>query len=123
MGNRILVVDDEPDILQLFQTFLQVNGFQTVGAVDARSAWKELKKKKPDLILLDVMLPDKSGLDFCSELIKNPLFDVPVIMVSAKITKEDMQKGLESGAKDYLAKPVDFDLLLKRIKKVMGTKG
>jgi len=119
MAYRILVVDDEPDILELFQTYLQIKGFQTVGALNAKEAWKELKKKKPDLMLLDVMLPDKSGLDFCSELIKNPLFDVPVIMVSAKITPEDIKKGLESGAQDYFTKPVDFDLLLQRIKKVI----
>ncbi len=122
MANLILVVDDEPDVLELFQTYLKANGFRTVGAMDARSAWQELKKKKPDLILLDVMLPDKSGLDFCSELVKNPLFDIPVIMVSAKISSEDIKNGLESGARDYLTKPVDFDLLFKRIRTILGPK-
>jgi DNA-binding response OmpR family regulator len=120
LPHKILVVDDEPDVLELFQLFLRKSGYETEGAEDAKSAFKKLMKIKFDLILLDVMLPDKSGLDFCQDLADTPFASIPVIMVSAKVKPEDIRAGIESGAKDYITKPVDFNLFLDRIKSVLS---
>lgn len=112
----IYCVDDEENIRSLYEDALSVGGFQCVTFQDGASFLAELKKKQPDLIILDVMLPGMSGLEILETLSNGQYSTIPVIMVSAKGGESDMVKGLNLGASDYIAKPFGVMELLARIK-------
>lgn len=112
----IYCVDDEENIRSLYEDALSVGGFQCVIFQDGASFLAELKKKQPDLIILDVMLPGMSGLEILETLSNGQYSTIPVIMVSAKGGESDMVKGLNLGASDYIAKPFGVMELLARIK-------
>lgn len=118
--NQILIIEDEKDISQLLEYNLSVVGYNTHVANNGESGLKMAKKNKPGLILLDLMLPGIHGLDVC-RIIKadSNTIDIPIVMLTALGQEENIVKGLESGADDYITKPFSFKILLARIKSVL----
>ena len=120
MNGKIFIIEDEPSIIQLVQHNLEKNGFIVSSSVNGNDGLKELKKFQPDLLLLDWMLPDFSGIEICKNIRKdNSIKNLPVIMLTAKGEEEDKIKGLDSGVDDYLTKPFSFNELMARIKAVL----
>ena len=120
MTYRIAVVEDEPDIAQLVSSHLQKEGFKVDRFPDAGSFLRSLSKRRPDLILLDLMLPDANGLEICKMLRRDESSKaVPIIIVTAKGEETDKVVGLELGADDYVTKPFSLKELTARIKAVL----
>ncbi|GAF66386.1 response regulator YycF [Alkalihalobacillus trypoxylicola] len=114
MDKRILVVDDERPIADILKFNLEKEGFQVVCAYDGVDALTQVDTFDPDLILLDIMLPHKDGMEVCREVRKKS--DVPIIMLTAKDSEIDKVLGLELGADDYVTKPFSTRELLARVK-------
>ena len=114
---HILVVDDDTRLRSLLQRFLCDNGFAVSTAKDAQTAREMLKEYRFDLLVVDVMMPQESGIEFLSKLRKDS--DVPVVMLTAMGDTQDRIKGLESGADDYLAKPFEPRELILRINSIL----
>ena len=120
MNGKIFIIEDEPSIIQLVQHNLEKNGFLVSSSLNGNDGLKELKKFQPDLLLLDWMLPDLSGIEICKNIRKDNSFkNLPVIMLTARGEEEDKIKGLDSGVDDYLTKPFSFNELMARIKAVL----
>ena len=120
MNGKIFIIEDEPSIIQLIQFNLEKEGFIVSSSSNGNDGLKELKKFEPNLLLLDWMLPDLSGIDICKNIRKDNSFkDLPIIMLTAKGEEEDKIKGLDSGIDDYLTKPFSFNELMARIKAVL----
>ena len=120
MNGKIFIIEDEPSIIQLVQHNLEKEGFIVSSSLNGNEGLKELKKFEPNLLLLDWMLPDLSGIDICKNIRKDNSFkDLPIIMLTAKGEEEDKIKGLDSGIDDYLTKPFSFNELMARIKAVL----
>ena len=120
MNGKIFIIEDEPSIIQLVKHNLEKNGFIVSSSVNGNDGLKELKKFQPDLLLLDWMLPDLSGVEICKNIRKDTSYNnLPVIMLTAKGEEEDKIKGLDSGVDDYLTKPFSFNELMARIKAVL----
>ncbi|HVA53136.1 MAG TPA: response regulator transcription factor [Acidimicrobiales bacterium] len=115
--NVILVVEDEESYQDALNVGLSVEGFVVVGATNIAEARALLASAKPDLVLLDVMLPDGSGIDYCREL--HDTTHIPVIMVTARSSEVDVVLGLEIGAADYVTKPYRLRELVARIRAVL----
>ena len=114
---KVLIVDDDESTVEVLKRFLHTKGFETVEAKDGQSAIDQAKRIRPDLILLDIMMPDLSGDVVCKALKDDPeTAAVPVIMTTAKREREDLINGLDVGADDYVRKPFDVYELLARIK-------
>ncbi len=116
-AQKILLVDDEPAVTDLLAYNLRKSGYDLLVAADGREALRLAQQGDPDLILLDLMLPEIDGLDVCRELRKTS--NVPIIMVTARGEEIDRVVGLELGADDYVAKPFRVRELLARIKAVL----
>lgn len=121
MATKILVVDDEPAIVELVQYNLEREGFQVVTAVDGQAALAGARTEAPDLIVLDVMLPEISGLDVCRTL--RQITNVPIILLTARKDEVDRVLGLELGADDYVTKPFSPRELVARIKAILRRTG
>ncbi|MBN1521100.1 MAG: response regulator transcription factor [Candidatus Aureabacteria bacterium] len=120
MATLIAIVDDEPDILELVLIHLKKSGFLAEGFLEAEKFFKFLEKRIPDLIILDLMLPDTDGLDVCKFLkSKEKYSSVPIIMLTAKAEETDKIIGLELGADDYVTKPFSPKELVARVKAVL----
>ena len=120
MQERVLVVDDDPDILQFVQVNLELEGFATDMAENGRVALDTAKDSVPDLILLDVMMPEMDGLTVLRRLRSAPATaNVPVILLTAKALAEDRVRGLNLGADDYITKPFDVEELMARVRSVL----
>jgi len=120
MNELIAIVDDEPDILQLLTLQLKKNGFRTAGFGNAAGFYDFLKEKLPDLVLLDLMLPDIDGIEICRYLKGQPqTAALPVIMLTARAEEFDKVLGLEIGADDYVTKPFSARELIARIKAIL----
>ena len=120
MNGLIAIVDDEPDILELVSLHLKKAGFTTREFLDAESFALFLENNSPDLIILDLMLPDKEGLDICKDLKKKDVSSsIPIIMLTAKGEETDKILGLELGADDYVTKPFSPKELVARVKAVL----
>lgn len=115
----LLVVDDETSLRKLIQINLSREGLRVREAKDVAEAWEKIREKKPHLILLDVMLPGKSGLDFLKELRESEFSDIKVIILSARAQKDDIEKGKKAGADGYVVKPFDPIALGKKIKRFL----
>ena len=116
---KILIVDDEKDIANLLSYNLEKEGFSTVKAYDGEAALKMVKMQKPDLIILDLMLPKINGLDVCRALRRNPeTASLPIIMLTAKGDEVDKIIGLELGADDYITKPFSIKELIARTRTI-----
>jgi two-component system, OmpR family, phosphate regulon response regulator PhoB len=117
---RILVIEDEPDIREVVEFNLRREGFRVSGAETAEEGLEKIQSEFPDAVLLDLMLPGMSGLDLCRQLKANPdLRAIPVIMVTAKDDVDDVVAGLEAGADDYVSKPFSPRVLIARVKAVV----
>jgi len=116
----ILIVDDEPDIREVIRFALDPAGFNTLEAGSAREALEVIAADRPDLILLDWMLPGRSGLDLAKQLKRDPNTEnLPIIMLTARIEEADLVRGLGAGADDYITKPFSPRELMARIKAVL----
>jgi len=114
---KILIVEDEQDILQLVKLYLEKEGFRTVTAATGSEGLKQVKQEKPDLIILDLMLPELDGLEVCKRLRSAPeTAMLPIIMLTAKAEESDTVIGLELGADDYVTKPFSPKALMARVK-------
>lgn len=117
---KILVVDDEEDIADLVSYNLSREGFVAVKAYDGESALRMVKREKPDLLILDLMLPGMSGLDICKVIRANPeTAHLPIIMLTAKSDELDKILGLEIGADDYVTKPFSVKELMARVRSLL----
>jgi twitching motility two-component system response regulator PilG len=104
--NRILIVEDEENLLKLESILLTSKGYQVYGATDGRSALEEIERIMPDLVLLDIMLPDLDGFEVCRQIKENPgTCHVPVVMLSARKNRQDVERGAQVGADAYVTKP------------------
>ena len=120
MTARILVVEDEPDIQELIRFHLDQAGFQVETASDGSAGLHLLRRRRPNLLVLDLMLPDRSGTDICKEIRGDPdLKDLPIIMVTARSDEVDRLLGFELGADDYVAKPFSPRELTLRVRAVL----
>ena len=115
---KILIIEDEPNIRELILYNLKTNGYDGIAAEDGIMGITMVHREKPDLILLDLMLPGKSGYDICKEL-REEGNNVPIIMITAKTEETDKVTGLESGADDYISKPFGIREMMARIKAVL----
>ncbi len=117
---KILVVEDEKDLRDIIIYNLNRDGFKSVGAGTGEKAIKKILKLKPDLIILDLMLPGMNGLDVCRQVKQDPSTqDIPIIIVSAKGDEADIVTGLELGADDYIPKPFSPRILLARVSAIL----
>lgn len=117
MNNKILIVDDEKNIVELTKLYLERDGFSTVCAYDGDEAISLFEKESPELIILDIMLPKKDGWQVCKEIRKTS--KTPIIMLTAKSDTFDKVLGLELGADDYMTKPFEPKELVARVKAVL----
>jgi two-component system phosphate regulon response regulator PhoB len=116
----ILIVEDEPDIAQLIQFHVEREGHDTLLADSGAQALDLVREKSPQLVILDIMLPDLDGLEVCKKLKRDPATaDIPIIMVSARGEESDVVVGLELGAEDYVTKPFSPRVLIARIKRTL----
>ncbi len=123
MNELIAVIDDEPDILKLVSLHLTKAGFKVEGFLNAESFLKFLSFKIPDLIILDLMLPDSDGIEICKYLKSKENFKfIPIIMLTARASETDKVLGLELGADDYVTKPFSPRELVARVKAVLRRK-
>jgi len=123
MNELIAVIDDEPDILELVSLHLIKSGFKVKGFLNAESFFKFLSSKMPDLIVLDLMLPDADGIEICKYLRSKEEFrSIPIIMLTARASETDKVLGLELGADDYVTKPFSPRELVARVKAVLRRK-
>ena len=117
---KILVIDDLPENVFMLQDRLEHEGYEVLTAYDGFSGMDKAKTYLPDLILLDIMMPDITGLEVCQILVNDPLTkDIPIILVTAKSGAEDTKEGLEAGAFDYIKKPFNRIELLARVKSAL----
>ena len=120
----IYIVEDDTNILEIEEIALKNSGFEDEGFGNAADFFKALGEKKPDLILLDIMLPDMDGLTIVGKIRKNPDTNgIPVIMLTAKSTEIDKVKGLDCGADDYMTKPFGVMELISRVKALLRRSG
>ncbi|HQU36006.1 MAG TPA: response regulator transcription factor [Anaerolineales bacterium] len=117
MPPLILVVDDEPKIVRLARDYLEKNGFRVVTAADGQSALTIARREKPDLLILDLMLPQMDGREVCRILRRES--DVPIIMLTALSEEIDQVTGLEIGADDYITKPFSVRALVARVRALL----
>ncbi len=124
MNNKILIVDDEPDIVDVISYNLKKDGFRVTTASDGEEALNKIRKDKFDLVILDLMLPNIQGGELCHLMKNDPkTAGTPIIMVSAKGEEVDRVIGLESGADDYITKPFSVKELIARIRAVLRRAG
>jgi two-component system alkaline phosphatase synthesis response regulator PhoP len=117
---KIVLIEDEEDIAALLKLQADISGYKLHVEVDGLNGYRTVEKEKPDLVILDIMLPGLNGLDVCRKIKSNPeLKEIPVIMISAKSEELDVVLGLELGADDYVAKPFSPKVLFSRIKAVL----
>lgn len=117
---KILIVEDEKDILQLVKLYLEKEGFRTVSATTGTEGLKLVKSDKPDLMVLDLMLPEMDGLEVCKRVRSAPdTALLPIIMLTAKAEESDTIIGLELGADDYVTKPFSPKTLVARVKALL----
>ncbi len=115
--NKILIVDDDPHIRELVRVFLRNEGFDLYEATDGVQALKRLETVKADLVILDVMMPNMDGWELCRQL--KEVFDVPVLMLTAKAETSQKLKGFELGTDDYLVKPFEPLEMVARVKALL----
>lgn len=116
----VIVVEDEPDAAELFAEMMRVSGFRVLKTYSSTPAISMIAKERPDVVILDIMMPDVSGLEVLRFMRREPqLNKIPVIVVSAKSMPSDIREGLEAGATLYLAKPVGYLDLKQAVDQVM----
>jgi len=120
---RILIIDDEEQLVLMLKFRLKTMGYEVLEAYDGEEGLRVARKEKPDLILLDIMLPLKDGYEVCRELKNDPGYsDIPVILFSAKVEETDVEKGGEAGADAYITKPFESTVLVDEIEALLSEK-
>jgi len=123
MSKRILVVDDEPGIVKTIRLRLKAKQFDVVTGSNGEEALKGVKENKPDLVILDVMMPPPNGFQVCRTLKDDPEFkSIPIILLTAKATESDKFWGTESGADAYITKPYNHEELIAKINELLEGK-
>jgi len=117
MSNKILVIDDEREIVKLVRAYLEQSGFKVVAAADGQEGLTVFRHEKPDLVVLDLNLPRIDGLDVCRTIRRES--DTPVIMLTARVEEQDRLIGLELGADDYIVKPFSPREVVARVRTVL----
>ena len=121
MAKKILIVDDEPEIVEFIGMRLAAKSYDIIKAFNGEDALRMAMKEKPDLIILDVLMPPPDGLKVCSTLKNDASYkNIPIILLSAKATEKDRETGKQCGADEYLTKPFENKDLLDNIKKLLG---
>lgn len=121
MAKRVLLVDDEPKLVLLMEARLKVNGYEVLTANNGQTALEVAKKEKPDLIILDLMLPQMDGYKVCALLKKDMRYaKIPIIMFTARAQQEDIRLGEEVGADAYITKPFEPKILLSKMEELLG---
>ena len=121
---RILIVDDESDVTELLEYKLELEGYRVEALNDPLACIAKVREFEPDLMLLDIMMPELSGIQLCRIVRADPsMKDIPIIFLSARGEVEDRIKGLEAGAEDYISKPFNTNELLLRICKMLRRSG
>jgi DNA-binding response OmpR family regulator len=116
----VMIIEDEPEAAELFGEMMRINGFRVLKMFSSAPAIPIIKQEKPDVIILDIMMPDISGLEVLRYMRREPdLLSIPVIVVSAKSMPGDIKVGLEAGASMYLTKPVGFLELKQAVEKLL----
>ena len=114
---KVLVVDDDPEIVTFLSTLLELEGIESSVATSAAAALEQLQQGRPDLVLLDIAMPDRDGIDLCKELKSDPrLAEVPVFVVSARPGKDVVDRALAAGAEEFIRKPFENAELISRIR-------
>ena len=120
-GQKILIVDDDPPIVELLKFTLESAGFRTVVAIDGNDALSKIQSERPDLVLLDIMLPTKDGYSVLEEIRGTSEFKIlPIVIISAKVQEVDISHGISLGANDYFTKPLELDRLVGRVSDLIG---
>ena len=121
MSQTILIVDDEPNIVISLEFLMKREGFAVSVAVDGEEALRKIAEIQPDLVLLDIMMPKKSGFEVCQEIRANPAWaSIKVVMLTAKGRDTEVQKGMALGADAYVTKPFSTKELVAKVRSVLG---
>jgi DNA-binding response OmpR family regulator len=115
---KVLIAEDDRDFGNILTQYVTISGFEVNLAVDGKEAWEKFNAEKPDICVLDVMMPEMDGFTL-AEKIKQTQSDMPIIFLTAKSLKEDIVKGLKLGADDYITKPFDPEVLILRINNIL----
>lgn len=118
---KVLIVDDKLEVVELVTATLEGEGYQIIDASDGEEALEKIGKEKPDLVLLDIIMPKKDGFEVLREIRKDfRIKEISVIMLTARGQKLDKDKGKELGAQDYIVKPFSPSRLLHKIEEILG---
>lgn len=121
-GEKIVIIDDEMDTVSILAKFLEMCGFQVIGSLTGMEGMQAVAAHKPDIIILDLMLPDADGYQLCRLMRHQPSSkETPVIMLSARTTRDEVVRGYKVGATSYLKKPVDLNKLLEEVNRLLHT--
>ena len=119
--NRILVVEDEESLLKLESILLSSKGYSVTGVMDGRSALEEVKANKPDLVILDIMLPEIDGFEVCRQIKEDPdIRHIPVLILTAKKNNQDMARGQQVGCDAYITKPFKSARVLDMVHELLN---
>ncbi len=120
LQKSVMIIEDEPDAAELFAEMMRLNGYRVLKTYSSMPAMAVLAQEKPDVIILDIMMPDVSGLEVLRYLREHPdLASIPVVIVSARATAADIKAGLEAGASLYLTKPVAYSDLKNAVDRLL----
>jgi len=123
MPRSVLVVDDEPNIVLSLEFLMRQAGYEVRVATDGETALRAVEQRPPDLVLLDVMIPNRDGFDVCQTIRANPAWkDIHIIMLTAKGRDIEREKGLALGADDYITKPFSTREVLERVREVLDSR-
>ena len=121
MNGKVVIIDDNPAIVEMLQRKLEKEDYEVVGCVESVKAMEVCLQERPDIVVLDILMPGKSGWDVMEELKSDPATEsIPVIISTVKNRPEDMEKGEELQATDYIAKPYVFSDLLEKVQKILS---
>ena len=120
-SKKILIVDDEADLVETIRFSLEMEGYHVLASYSGEDALNQARKENPDLILLDLMLPNLDGYKVCRLLkFDNRYKHIPILMLTAKTQEKDKALGMETGANEYITKPFEMDDLLKKVKQYLN---
>jgi CheY-like chemotaxis protein len=118
----VMIIEDEEDAAELFAEMMRLSGYRVIKSSKSAPALEMMKTDKPDVILLDIMMPEISGLDILRFMRRDPLLeDIPVVIITAKGMPVDIKNGMEAGASTYLTKPVGFFDLKEAVERALGS--
>jgi CheY-like chemotaxis protein len=124
LAKTVLIVEDEVDTAEMFAEMMRVSGYEVLKSYGGKQALGVISNKKPDIVVLDLMMPGFSGLDVLKFMRRDPRLDyIPVIVVSARNVEEDIQSCLEAGASYYLTKPVSFEQIMDAVEASITSNG